>query len=54
MPKLNKLGLQVNDEHVECVDADTLVTNDNGSGFFTLLISLPEDVHVTITNIKLV
>ena len=54
MPILDKLGTQVNDKDIECVDANTLVADHNRVLFATILVSFFQEMHVTITNVKLV
>lgn len=55
MPILDELVLEINNEHIERVDSDTLETDNNL--FFLLLSSLVHFLHdmdVTVSNIKLV
>ena len=54
MPILDKLGTQVNDKDIECVDANTLVADHIGVLFATILVSFFQKMHVTVTNVQLV
>ena len=54
MPILDKLGTQVNDKDIECVDANTLVADHNGVLFATILVCFFQEMHVTVTNVQLV
>ena len=54
MPILDKLGTQVNDKDIECVDADALVADHNGVLFTAILVYFFQEMHITVTDVKLV
>lgn len=55
MPVLDQFVFQANDKDVECVDANTLIADNNGLTYSpSLLVDLFHQLQVAVANIEFV